>query len=102
MTRILPVSEVKANLYQLIQRVSFGDEIIVTRNGKPKAALLSAEQLDSLKETLDVLSDPNLMRQIRSGERQLRQGGRLHSFEDVFGEPLVPLNKGSRLRRKRR
>ncbi|GEM_PF-7117039 len=55
----------------------------------------------SLRETLDVLSDPELMRQIRAGEKQLCEGRRLLSFEEVFGEPLV-LPKNSRPRRRKR
>ena len=89
MTKILPASEVKTKFYKLIDGVSIGDEIIVTRNGKPIVAMLSAKELSSLRETLEVLSDPELMRQIRASERELRKGGRRYSFEEVFGEPLV-------------
>lgn len=89
MTKILPASEVKSHFYKLIDGVAIGDEIIVTKNGKATVAMLSAQELSSLKETLDVLSDPELMRQIRASERELRRGGPRYSFEDVFGEPLV-------------
>ena len=101
MTKILPASEVKSHFYKLIDGVAIGDEVIVTKNGRPTVAMLSAQELSSLKETLDVLSDPELMRQIRAGEKQIREGKRLLSFEEVFGEPLVPPKK-SRSRRRRR
>ena len=41
-----------------------------------------------LKETLDVMSDPDLMRQIRASERYFAKGGKGLSFTEVFGEPL--------------
>ena len=99
MTKILPASEVKAQFYRLIEGVGIGDEIIVTKNGRPTVALLSARDLSSLKETLDVLSDPELMRQIRASQREIRRGARRYSFEEVFSEPLAPREKTQRRRR---
>jgi prevent-host-death family protein len=90
MTKILPASEVKTHFYRLVDRFAIGDEIVVTKNGKPTVAILSAKELSALKETLDVLSDPELMRQIRSSEREARRGARRYTFKEVFGEPLVP------------
>ena len=83
----------KARFYRLIEGVGVGDEIIVTKNGRPTVALLSARDLSSLKETLDVLSDKNLMRQIRASEREIKQGKKRYSYEEVVGEPLIPKRK---------
>ncbi|GEM_PF-4335282 len=44
--------------------------------------------LQYARNTLDVLSDKNLMRQIRASEREIRRGARRYSFEEIFGEPL--------------
>ena len=100
MTRILPASEVKTRFYRLIEGVGIGDEIIVTKNGRPTVALLSVRELSSLRETLDVLGDKNLMHQIRASERGIHRGARRYSFEEVFGEPLTPHRKRTRRRRK--
>jgi len=97
MTKILPASDVKAHFYRLIEGVKVGNEIVVTKNGKPTVAMLSAQELNSLRETLDVLSDPELMRQVRASQRQMRRGKRRYSFEKVFGEPLAE-RKGMRRR----
>lgn len=96
MTKTLPASEVKTKFYKLIDGVAVGDEIIVTKNGKPTVAMLSAEELSSLRETLDVLSDPDLMRQIRASQRKIRSGARLYSYEEIFEEPLVVRDRGRR------
>jgi antitoxin YefM len=76
MTRILvmpdtlPLSSVKAHLSELVDRVEDQhDRVVVTRNGKPAAVLISLEDLESLEETLAVLSDPALMAQIRESEQ---------------------------------
>ena len=98
MAKILPISEVKARLPELVNRVSeCEDEIIVTRNGRPAAMLVSYAEYERLKDTLDVLSDPELMRQIRQSEAEIAAGKKGLSFEEVFGEPLNP-----RRRKKRR
>ena len=75
MTETLSLSVVKARLSELVDRVeSEDDRIIVTRNGRPAAVLLSADDLESLEETLVILSDRELMRKIREGERAAERG----------------------------
>ena len=70
MTEILSLSAVKARLSELVDRVEAEDDrIIVTRNGRPAAVLVSTDDLESLEETLAVLSDRELMRKIGAGER---------------------------------
>ena len=97
MDRVLPISEVKARLPELVSDVQEKDEtIIVTRNGRPAAVLVNHAEYESLKETLDVLSDPDLMDQIRQSRAFYRAGGKGLSFEDVFGEPLVPARRRRR------
>ncbi len=97
MSKTLPISEVKARLPELVTGVAEREEeIVVTRNGKPAAVLVSYEEYERLKETLEVLSDRRLMDQIRESERYFVKGGKGLSFEDVFGEPLRPAPKRAR------
>ena len=97
MTKILPISEVKARLPELVVGVlEREEEVIVTRNGRPAAMLVNIQEYERLKETLDVLSDPDMMRQIRAGERYLAKGGKGLSFEQVFGVPLRPQGRRKR------
>ena len=53
------IAEIKRNLSTLINRVAFGrDRIILASRGKPKAALVSIEDLHRL-ETLDRVPSPS-------------------------------------------
>jgi prevent-host-death family protein len=89
-TKTLPLSEVKTRLPELVQKIGArDDQIVVTRHGKPAAVLLSYDEYGRLRETLDVLSDPDLMRQIHRSLAYYARGGKGRAFEDVFGEPLV-------------
>lgn len=97
MAKALSISELKSHLPELIIGVEEREEeIVVTRKGKPAAVLVNYAEYERLKETLDVLSDPSLMRQIRSSWRFYANGGKGLSFEDVFGEPLLPGKKSKK------
>lgn len=75
MTKTLPLSEVKAKLSVLIAGiVKRADEIIITRNGKPVAVLMSADEYDSWRETQEIKRDPDLMKQIRESEEAYKRG----------------------------
>lgn len=101
MAKILPISEVKARLPELVSGVAEREEeIVVTRNGKPAAMLVSYAEYERLKETLDVLSDPDLMRQIRESEAYFAAGKKGLSFEEVFGEPLALARRKKRQKRR--
>ena len=66
------------------------DEIIITRNGKPAAVLLNAEEYACWKETQEIKSNPALMRQIREGLKDLQRGrGKKYaSVEELFGSSV--------------
>src|SRR2546425_4013046 len=97
MSKTLPISEVKARLPELVTGVEEREEeVVVTRKGKPAAVLVNYFEYERLKGTLDVLSDPAMMKQIRESQRYFAKGGKGLSFEQVFGEPLRPLRKRAR------
>ena len=77
---ILPISEARAKLPELIKKIgAMGKHLIITKNGRPEAVLMSPEEL----ETLEVQSDPKLMRAIAEGLEDLK-AGRVYSHEQVF------------------
>jgi len=97
MAKTLPISEVKARLPELVRGVEEREEeVVVTRNGRPAAVLVNYAEFERLKETLDVLSDPHLMRQVQQSRAFYGSGRQGLSFEDVFGEPLLAARKSRR------
>jgi prevent-host-death family protein len=87
MTRTLPISEVKTQLPKLVKGVQErDDEIVITRNGRPAAILLSMDHYEGLQETLDILSDPKAMAEIRKNMAYFRQGGKGYTLDEVFGK----------------
>jgi antitoxin YefM len=84
MSETLPLSSVKAHFSELVDRVEDQhDRVVVTRNGKPAAVLISADDLESLEETLQIMSDPTLMAQIQESEQLLASGESPATLDDV-------------------
>jgi len=50
------------------------DRVTVTVHGKPSAVLISQEELESLQETIAVLSDQPLVQQLLASESEIAQG----------------------------
>lgn len=49
-------------------------EYIVTVKGAPAAVIISAAEYESWKETLDIMSDPGLLKAIRKGQHDIENG----------------------------
>ena len=80
MDHILPVSEARAKLPQLIKKLGErGKHLIITKNGRAEAVLMAPEEL----ETLEVKSDSKLMRAILDGLEDAK-AGRIYSHAQVF------------------
>jgi prevent-host-death family protein len=56
---VLPLAEIKKRLSEIVDGVEERhDRVVLTRNGRPAAVIISPEELESLEDTLDILSDP--------------------------------------------
>jgi len=75
MSEPLSLAEVKAKFSEMVDRVEHThDRIVVTRNGKPAAVLISPDELASLEETLELLSDPAAMKELADARRAAADG----------------------------
>ena len=70
----IPLAEARANLSRLVeQAMTMHERIEVTKNGRRAAVILSADDYDTIIETLDVLSDAELVAAIAQGEAEIRR-----------------------------
>ena len=70
----LSLSEVKMKLSKLVDTVNTTDEeIIITKNGRPAAVLVSPDEYEGWKETIKIKSDLELMKEIRKGLTALKK-----------------------------
>ncbi len=84
--KIISVTELKPRLLKAISRAQkLGQEYVVTKNGKPAAVIMSFEEWESWKETLEILVDKKAMSRIRKGLAYFDRGGRGKGIDEVFG-----------------
>jgi prevent-host-death family protein len=87
--KTLSLSEAKAKLSGLVEDVERRDgEVMITRNGRPAAVLVSPEEYESWSETRAIRGDRDLMREIRAGLAALRarkpHRARLYTLEELL------------------
>lgn len=71
----LSLAEARANLSKLVEAAVTTQEIFeITRNGNRDAVLLSADEYDSLIETIDILGDEETMAQLRVALKEQAEG----------------------------
>lgn len=84
--KIVPVRELRANLSALLSDVADRrDHVLVTRNGKPAAALVPVDEYEALEETAEILSDPETLAAIEAGLAQAERGETV-PFEEIRRE----------------
>ena len=71
----LSLAEAKSHLSELVGRVNAQHErVTVTVHGKPSAVLIATEDLESLEETIAILSDPGTLSRLAASEAELARG----------------------------
>lgn len=78
------LADAKNRLSELVSAVQgTWERVTITKNGRPAAVLVAVEDLESLIETCEVLSDPDAMAAIaehRSGTGELTTGQEMASI----------------------
>lgn len=72
---MLSISEARRRIFDLAEEVQKPNTFFTfTEKGRPKAVLLSADEFDSLMETLEILSDPDALGRIADAEKEFARG----------------------------
>ena len=82
----MALKDVKNHLSEVVDKVEREHErVVITKHGRPAAVVVSVDDLESLEQTLDILSRPALIKQIRE------------SLDDLQGEGAEALSKDEAL-----
>jgi antitoxin YefM len=77
---------VRDHLSEMVDRVEHHHErVVVTRNGRPAAVLISPDDLAQIEETIDVLSDPDALADIREADAAYQRGDVVRGVDAVRG-----------------
>jgi antitoxin YefM len=75
MEETLPLAEIRAHLSEIVDRVELEhDRVILTRNGRAAAVIVSPADLEALEDTLELLSDPKALKEIEKAKEEVAKG----------------------------
>lgn len=95
MAKTVPVKALRAELAEVLDQVADRRQhVIVTRHGRPAAAIVPIDEYEGLEETAEILSDPAALRAIQRGLADLK-AGRVSTLDEVRED----LGKRKRARR---
>ncbi|HEX6500823.1 MAG TPA: type II toxin-antitoxin system Phd/YefM family antitoxin [Micromonosporaceae bacterium] len=78
----IPLADAKARLSAVLDEVRDTHErVVITRNGRPEAVIMALSDLEALEETLDLLSTPGALEQIRQAEADIDAGEAIDADE---------------------
>jgi prevent-host-death family protein len=82
--KILPVTKVKRELLDILK--SMEEEystITMTRNGEPVGVMMTPDRYASLLETIEILSDKNILRALKASQKDFKSG-KVYSHKEVW------------------
>lgn len=87
----MTVVQARSNFGDLLSRAAYSNErTLITRNGKPLAAIVSARDL---KVLLQALEDAEDIRDAKAARKEVEETGVTHSIEEVARALGYPLQK---------
>ena len=85
-TKIVAFTEARSTLSELLDDLAKRHEhVVITRNGRPAAVVISSEEYEALTETLEVLEDDQILDALRESESDVR-AGRTQTLAEVRRE----------------
>lgn len=88
MDRIIGISELRNSISSIIKKVNQGSHYIIVQRSKPKAVLLSPDEV----ETLEIMADKELLEEIKKAKEEILKG-KFSTYEDYFGKKLPKKSK---------
>ncbi len=88
MINIISVRTLRPRLSKVLENVNKKfDRYIITKRGRPEAVLLSIDEYESLLETMEIQSDPVLMKHLARAEKDMKAGKgiTLEEFDKELG-----------------
>jgi len=81
----IPVTKAKSKLLDMIRSLDDKeDTIAITKNGIPKAVIMSMDQYEAMCETMDIMADKDMMKQMWASAKEMHAKEPLVDLEDIF------------------
>jgi antitoxin YefM len=84
--KILPITKVKKELLDVVKEMADEDSTItVTKNGVPVSVMMTPKRYEGLLETIEILSNPKIMKSLAASEKDFRSG-KVYSHKEVWAD----------------
>lgn len=84
---MMTATEARKSFFEIIKQTNQQHEIFQVQHKSGTAVIMSADDYESLQETLHLLSQPDFKKKFNQSVSEA-DSGEVASFEEVFGEPL--------------
>lgn len=75
MSNFVTISTARAKLPKIVDKVDKHlERVFITVRGKPKAVIISPEELESIEETAEILAIPGAKESIEQGLKEAKKG----------------------------
>ena len=74
MDRYINTSEARQKFRSLVEEVEDGDQVIITKQGKPKAVIVNFDELQTLKAVARLWQDPEALQAMRRSLDAVKTG----------------------------
>lgn len=83
----MPLKDVRDRLSDVVDRVDREhDRVVITKHGRAAAVVMSVSDLESLEESAELMSRPDLMKRIADSLEELKHGdGEVLSKDEALG-----------------
>ena len=86
MTRTLSLKDARNQFSDIIDRAGrLSERVVVTKNGRPEAVVMGADEFESWVETLELLLSLKAVKSLKRGLKEAK-AGKFRSFKAAFGE----------------
>jgi prevent-host-death family protein len=85
MIKTLPISEARKEINNIATTLEREDTISVTSRGREVLAILPWETYEAITETLEIMSDPDMMHTLKQSIEEYKSG-KTEDWEDVKKE----------------
>jgi len=92
----LSVTEARGKIFDLVKKTAVGARFFLTDRGKAKAVLMSVDEFDSWQETMEIMSDPGLMKDIKKAREEYEKGDYITLEELLVKEGFVVADKSKK------
>lgn len=71
----LPATQVRKQFFEIISKAAQpGSSVTITLEGHPKVVMMSVEEFEGWEETLEILSKPALLKDLKESKKQIEEG----------------------------